>query len=401
MTFPTSPTFTTTTTTTTTTMMGQATANDASITTCNGFSNLCNVSVNEIMMPMIHNAMSSPNHGFTFAANHMNDPFNDALERGYRGLSLDVCNCDDGLLLCHGSSAVGCGIGGRNPVSTLQLLNSWLIANPGELVVLNLELNGEAGGPVTLLDVESIVNGVGDGFAARLYHHPEDGMDPPTSPTDWPKLGTLLNDGKQVILFYHRGPTGDGVHPDGIHYLYDYTMETEFSFKDQEEIETVIIDGNCPVDRGQSSNGDWLFINNFVTLDTIFGQFQPSQDDAKIINTVEFADRLVKACQSRHGQKLPNFISVDFWSEGNLVQLANMYNSQIGVEPSEAPTSAPTGLSASPTAMPTTTMQPTQQPTAQPTAQPTDGESGCPQRISFTNMILALSLGVSLLLPDP
>mmetsp|Transcript_26559 Transcript_26559/g.74301 ORF Transcript_26559/g.74301 Transcript_26559/m.74301 type:complete len:539 (-) Transcript_26559:107-1723(-) len=350
---------------------GASSSASSGLPCCNGFTNLCTVPVNEMMYGMIHNAMSSVDTGFVFFANHFNDAFTESLDVGYRGLSIDLCNCDNGFQLCHGSEAVNCGVGRRDPVEVMRLVNTWLIDHPRELLVLNWELNEDAGGDIELQDLEQIVTDVGNGFAERLYHHPET---VPTTP--WPKLGDLLDAGSQVILFYHRGPTGGGLHPDGIHYLYDYTKETEFSYASVAEITDTIVNQNCPIDRGASSSGDWLYINNFVTENVIFaGQVAPSQDAAEEINTVAFGTALVEACQRRH-DKMANFISVDFWKTGNLITLVDSYNANLVGDEDPIATAVPTMV---PTAVPTTT--PTAQPTTAPTSQPTRIPTGVPTQM--------------------
>jgi hypothetical protein len=62
---------------------------------CNGLTSNCNLPVNEVMFPMVHNAMSSYEDYFVAANN--NESLEKALVAGYRGLMLDSCLCDGGL----------------------------------------------------------------------------------------------------------------------------------------------------------------------------------------------------------------------------------------------------------------------------------------------------------------
>lgn len=62
---------------------------------CNGLESNCNLAVNEVLFPMVHNAMSSYEDYFIAANN--NESLEKALVAGYRGLMLDSCLCDGGL----------------------------------------------------------------------------------------------------------------------------------------------------------------------------------------------------------------------------------------------------------------------------------------------------------------
>jgi hypothetical protein len=167
---------------------------------------------------MVHNAMSSPSAGFLFFANHLNDPIVESLDAGYRGFSLDLCNCNGDLEFCHGGDEVGCGVGRRDPMETFSDLNDWLILNPRDVLMIYLEINEDAGGPISLDDVHSILQ-ASNGFLDNLYvHNPDE---------EWPRLKDLIDNDKRVLFFYIRGPEGNGYHPPGIHFFIDFAMSTE------------------------------------------------------------------------------------------------------------------------------------------------------------------------------
>ena len=62
---------------------------------CNGLVSNCDLRVNEVVFPVVHNAMSSYDDYFIAANN--NGSLEKALVAGYRGLMLDSCLCDGGL----------------------------------------------------------------------------------------------------------------------------------------------------------------------------------------------------------------------------------------------------------------------------------------------------------------
>ena len=69
-------------------------------TCCNGSTSNCKIPVNKMMFGMVHNAMSSEEGGFIVGYNHYLG-LEKALVAGYRGINLDVCNCNGALQFCH------------------------------------------------------------------------------------------------------------------------------------------------------------------------------------------------------------------------------------------------------------------------------------------------------------
>ncbi len=70
---------------------------------CNGLEGLCDLRADQILYGTLHNAMSTVDDGFFIGANHVAS-LEEALEAGYRGLNLDICNCGGELVFCHGKS---------------------------------------------------------------------------------------------------------------------------------------------------------------------------------------------------------------------------------------------------------------------------------------------------------
>jgi hypothetical protein len=59
---------------------------------CNGLETICDLRANEVLYAMPHNAMATFEDGFLFGPNHR-FKLEGAVEAGYRGLNLDLCNC--------------------------------------------------------------------------------------------------------------------------------------------------------------------------------------------------------------------------------------------------------------------------------------------------------------------
>jgi hypothetical protein len=74
---------------------------------CNGLDTNCDLRANEILYATLHNAMATFEDGFIFGPNH-EKKLEGAVEAGYRGVNLDLCNCGGELVFwwVHGSEAV-------------------------------------------------------------------------------------------------------------------------------------------------------------------------------------------------------------------------------------------------------------------------------------------------------
>jgi hypothetical protein len=151
---------------------------------CNGLANICDLRLPDVLIPMVHNSMSSTADGFSIA-NH-NLPLEDALKAGYRGFNLDVCDCGGRMVFCHAL----CILGSREIVEILGNLYRFLEANPHEVLVFSFQIdNDESGRPQDLNELYGIMETIGHNFTKMIYvHDPEVGH--------WPTLRTLIETNK-------------------------------------------------------------------------------------------------------------------------------------------------------------------------------------------------------------
>eukprot|EP00980_Cylindrotheca_fusiformis_P003358 scaffold747_cov120-Cylindrotheca_fusiformis.AAC.14 len=344
-------------------------------TVCNGIAGLCGFPVNEILFGVVHNAMSSPSHGFFLFFNHENDPIVESLDAGFRGLELDICRCNGKLVLCHGGSSVGCGLGRREVDETFQEIDAWLEDNPDDAITILLEVNNDAGrgDPISLDEVYGLLP---ESFIAKLYERD-------TGSDAWPTLGEMIQDCKQVLFFYLRGPEGDppSGNPPGINFLFDYASQTLYSHSSVSALQS----NACDLFRA-GAESDFLLLNDFI----LEGSIAPSKTAAETVNTVEFVDPIIDKCESSLGQPV-TFVSVDFWKSGDIPELVRLRNTelvqtdasrpQVAVAPNDcrplAPADAPTQT---PTSAPTDppTQTPTSAPTEPPTQTPTSAQTEPP-----------------------
>mmetsp|Transcript_17617 Transcript_17617/g.38167 ORF Transcript_17617/g.38167 Transcript_17617/m.38167 type:complete len:449 (-) Transcript_17617:70-1416(-) len=274
---------------------------------CNGSPANCILRLDQMMFGLVHNSMSAEEGDFPFGYNHKLG-LEKALIAGYRGLSLDVCNCYGVLQFCHNV----CNLGERLPNDVFSSMTRFLKDYPSEVVVLVFEASKEQG-PIVWDDLYSEMNDV-DGFTDMIYVH--------TYGDAWPTMGHLVENNKRVIVFYFNGGTcNDGSCPPGFHYFYNYAAETQYqsaSLADLEDDEY-----SCEVTRGPKEDApqpaSFFVVNNFVT--------PPDEDAARTTNSKTFlADRLTRCANANRMR--PNFVYLDFWSEGVTAQLVQYANQQ-------------------------------------------------------------------------
>jgi hypothetical protein len=147
---------------------------------CNGLDNICDLRVNEVMIATVHNAMSHGEEKFLGrVVNNNYLPLEDALEAGFRGLTLDLCICNGSFQFCHGTCS-----GSRDAEEVLSSIEKFLRTNPTEVLMLVFEINSDVlTGYPTLTDLETAVQKVS--LRDYIYVHPN--VD-----TEWPTLGTLV-----------------------------------------------------------------------------------------------------------------------------------------------------------------------------------------------------------------
>jgi hypothetical protein len=155
---------------------------------CNGLDNgFCDLRVDEVMFAASHNANADFESGFLFSPSQKYK-LEDSLPAGYRVVNVDVCNCDGKLVLCHGI----CNFGTRDVVEVLSAINDFLDENPSEVMMVPIEMNGEAGGAIDINDLYTLMLQV-PGFVDKFYDHAN-------ATSAWPTLGELVETGKVCMI---------------------------------------------------------------------------------------------------------------------------------------------------------------------------------------------------------
>lgn len=257
---------------------------------CNGSISLCDKPYNEVSFLTTHNAFNCTNNGYNFP--NQNYTITEQLNLGVRGFMIDVYDMFGTVSVYHGSFVLG-----SEPLSDiLQEFDSFLNSNPNEIITIILECNVSSGA------IEGEFSNAG--LLNKLYAH--------TVGNQWPTLQQLINDGKNIVLFTDQ----DDALPSQPWYNYMWTnmVETHYS-----------VDGpnlfTHDFNRGDSIND--LFIFNHFLTDAVIGV--GLEVEATIVNEYNFLmDRIIENYGLK--QKFPNFVTLDFVSIGDGMQVVNDLN---------------------------------------------------------------------------
>jgi hypothetical protein len=316
---------------------------------CNGHEELCGRTLEDVALPATHNSMSGPLPGWYTVL--QDRPIPDQLRDGIRGLLIDAHYADRlsngrlrtelgspeelraqvkqdgvsqsavdaalrtrdrlgfsgkgvrGTYLCH----TFCELGGTPLSEVLTDLHDFLVANPGEvLVVINQDY-------VTPKDfVEAVDN---SGLGEFVYRGP-------TAPGRWPTLREMIDSNQRVVfLAENHAGAAPWYHP-----AYDeITMETPFSFSGPAALtDPSRVAASCRPDRGPANGAPLFLVNNWITTDPL-----PRPSNAEKVNAYAPLLHRLEECM-RVRQHIPNLVAVDFYRRGGLVRAVDAIN---GVTP--------------------------------------------------------------------
>eukprot|EP00592_Proboscia_alata_P016742 CAMPEP_0194395364 /NCGR_PEP_ID=MMETSP0174-20130528/124381_1 /TAXON_ID=216777 /ORGANISM="Proboscia alata, Strain PI-D3" /LENGTH=263 /DNA_ID=CAMNT_0039191289 /DNA_START=501 /DNA_END=1292 /DNA_ORIENTATION=- len=255
----------------------------------------------------MHNAMSTKEDNFILP-NHILT-MEKALAAGYRAFMLDVCDCGRlDLQFCHGV----CFAGTREIIDVFQNLINFLNKNSNEVVILEFQMGTSSLDMLNnLFDRMASV----DGFVDMMYVHKD-------KIADWPVMNEIIDKNKRIIAFQHNGPSCKNEYligcPSQIHYWWDYTIATRFDFASVDDI--LDFPKSCLIHYGKGGSKSFFNLNHFIT-DLI-----PNQSAAVAINTEEVIKTRVSVCSELNDGISLNFLTVDFWNSGNILNVVDGYN---------------------------------------------------------------------------
>ena len=310
---------------------------------CNGRVELCGRSLPQVALAATHNSMSAPLPGWYSSA--QDRPIDDQLRYGIRGLLLDTHYADKldngklrtfvgdpkelrrqaardgvspsavdsalrlrerlgfagkgerGMYLCHSF----CELGGTRLEDVLRDVHDFLVANPGEvLVVINQDY-------VTPQDFVGAVDDAG--LAEMAYRGPVSGR--------WPTLRQMIDSGRRVVFLAENHA---GAAP-WYHLAYQaITEETPYAFGNPEQlIGQGALAKTCEPNRGPATAPLFL-VNHWITTDPL-----PLPSDAAEVNAYGPLMRRLRECE-RIRHHLPNLVAVNFYRRGDLLRAVDTLN---------------------------------------------------------------------------
>jgi len=311
---------------------------------CNTAVELCDRTLDQVVLPGTHNSMSNEEYGWALPNQHFSIPTQ--LEMGVRAFLIDtfygkpsdesgnlIENTDrahsTGMFLCH----TLCLIGSTPLIEELAKVKDFLAANPREVLVFVNEAN------ITPADFASAVE------ESDLIEYVYEG-----STDSYPTLEQMIASNQRVVML-SEGNTGD---VPWYHNGYAGPLqETPYDFRRNEAgdvlttqggmnllTDPATLDSTCRPHRG-GSTGKLFLMNHWVngTLDDS-NPLMPDPEVAKVLNAKDVLANRARACEARRG-KLPTIVAVDDFGDGDLLGAVDELNGVVRPDPDPDPEPIP------------------------------------------------------------
>jgi hypothetical protein len=309
--------------------------------TCNGFTELCGRPLNDVALAATHNSMASVTIP-TWSFGQQDGTIADQLDYGVRGLLIDTYYGESsggkvrtdlaslpkrakavqeigepavnaaerlrarigpagtgkrGIYLCHGF----CELGAVSLDSALADIRSFLVANPGAVVMV---INQDEG--VTPTDIERAFERAG--LLDLVYRGP---LGP------FPTLRQMIDSGQRLVVMAEN----DAGDVPWYHLAYASGLqETPFRFRTAAALtEQSQLASSCRANRGPASAPLFL-LNHWVDTTPA-----PRPSLAKIVNARAALLGRASTCE-RIRHRLPNLVAVDFYRRGDLLGVVDALN---------------------------------------------------------------------------
>ncbi len=210
------------------------------------------------------------------------------------------------VYLCHRF----CELGALPIVDALRQVRDFLAANPDEVVVMVIEDYVEP------TDIDAAVRKSG------LIDYVYDGeLDPRSLPT----LQQIIDSGGRALMMAEDSDGGSEF--PYYHSAYDaLVQETPYSFKDPKLLtDAANLKASCKPNRGQGSAPLFL-LNHWIDTSPA-----PRPSNATKVNAREALLARIERCEELRGLR-PNFVSIDFFEEGDVFEVVDELNAQAPTE---------------------------------------------------------------------
>jgi len=309
--------------------------------TCNGYAALCGRPLNAVAFPATHNSMASVTIP-TWLFGQQDGTIQEQLDYGIRGLLIDtyygfpvkggvrtdlsslpkrdVAVQEIGepavkaaerirsrlgdqnlgprqIYLCHGF----CEIGAVPLSAALADLRTFLVSNPGEVVIV---INQDEG--VAPADIEQAFDQAG--LLDLVYRG---ALGP------YPTLRQMIDSGQRLVVMAEN----DAGDIPWYHLAYSHALqETPFTFRSASQLtDAAQLAASCRPNRGPASAPLFL-VNNWVDTTPL-----PRASIAATVNAHAALLRRAETCQ-RIRHRLPNLVAVDFYKQGDVLGVVRVLN---------------------------------------------------------------------------
>ena len=309
---------------------------------CNGYPQLCDKHLNEVVFPAAHNAMSAASLPGWYQPNQRND-IREQLDDGIRAFLIDSHYGIDrpsgpiltdfkreskskvletiaeqlgpkavtsfqqisaryakrggegkpGEYFCH----VVCELGSTPMTRELSWFRDFLQSHPDEVLIVFIEDK--------VLPVPTERAFEKSGLLPYAYIHKRD--------QPFPTMRELIESNKRLFVMAEVD-SGGGTIP-WYHQGFDLTMETPYTFHSPEELASP---ESCAVYRGGTGK-PFFQLNNWVE------KVPRSPSTAAEVNSFDYLLRKARLCEKLRGA-LPTLLAVDFYNKGDVEEVARVLN---------------------------------------------------------------------------
>ncbi len=273
--------------------------------TCNGSASNCDLAYDKVTFAATHDAFAYASGGpIEYIEPNQDLPIPNQLAYGIRGLGIRPCPSlskdpaqSDVIYVTHNYDVLGGIIGGEPLLDILNEVKLFLDAHPTEVISIFAEDTVVTPAQVGQVFVQA-------GLGPYLFTPSADGR--------WPTLRQMARSNQRLVVF----DDGSDLLPWQLP-MWSYLTDTDYNVTDPSQF-------SCDYYRGQPGN-PLYFINQFIYQDFGGGILAASPAKATIANNPTTAYARAVSCWHQKS-RVPNFIYVDFYLEGNVGQVVQKLN---------------------------------------------------------------------------
>lgn len=255
---------------------------------CNGSPALCDRKFDQVVYPTTHNSTSVifDRHPIAFIPNQEKGVATQ-LREGIRAFMIDAWDFKNKVYACHAS----CVLGGQPMQNPLKDIKNFLDQNPNEVLTIIFESY--------VSSKEMTEEFIKAGLLSYVATLPAQG--------DFPTLREMISHNQRLVVLTDKKDDG----PDWYQDVWALAVETPYSFKNSKEF-------TCNYNRGKKENPLYI-INHFLTKALFRHAFNRKPGKLKAILA------RARKCAAQN-QRIPNFLTVDFYRSSGVVKAAAELN---------------------------------------------------------------------------